>query len=378
METSFVLPGLSGEVSAGFEPVRDTFARLWDNIEIGASLSIYQGGEPIINLWGGFTDRAATIPWQRDSLVNTYSTTKGIVALALALLVDRCDLDYDAPVIDYWPQFGAESKFPISVAQLLSHQAGLYQFEPAITVDDLYAWQARTFQLASQAPAWTPGSAFGYHSITWGFLAGELIRQISGMSAGAFIQENLSTPLNAAFYLGVPEEHQHHCTELIGPNHARKLIEVNRKPVLKQLSPNDPVIAPYRHICSPAWRSAEIPASNGHASAEGLARIYAAIPDLISRRTLSWATREQTNGQIDLVLGQPLRRAMGFILNCEDVYFGPEPTAFGHTGTGGSIAFYDPVNEISFAYVMNQLHRDGRVRGKALIDSLYTCLSNRP
>lgn len=374
MDTSSALPRLNGDVSDGFEPVRDTFARLWDDIEVGASLSVYRGGEPAINLWGGFSDRAATIPWQRDSLVNTYSTTKGIVALALALLVESGDLDYGAPAADYWPQFGAEKKFHISVAQLLSHQAGLYQFEPAIEVEALYDWQQRTFQLASQAPAWTPGTAFGYHSITWGFLAGELIRRISGMSPGAFIQTHLAAPLKAEFHLGVPEALQRRCTELIGPNHARKPQSVNRKPVNKSLSPNDPVIAPYRHICSPGWRSAEIPASNGHASAEGLAKIYAAIPDLLSAQTLAQATREQTRGEVDLVLGQPLRRAMGFILNCEDVYFGPEPTAFGHTGTGGSIAFYDPVNNIAFAYVMNQLHRDGSIRGRALIDALYRCL----
>lgn len=367
---------IQGYVRPGFEPVREAFAALWDEIEVGASLSIYGGDKAIVDLWGGSTDRAGEEAWKKDTLVCTYSTTKGIVAIALAMLLEEGKLEYDKPVVDYWPQFGAENKFDITVAQLLSHQAGLYQFEPAIEVEDLYNWQHRAFQLASQKPAWEPGTAFGYHAVTWGYLAGELIRQITGQTPGELIRSRIAVPLGAEFYLGVPETLHSRCANLIGPNHARKEIAPLSRRLDKSLSPNDPLITPFRHVSSSAWRSAEIPASNSHASADGLAKIYnAAITNkLLKPSTLQQATSEVTRGEIDLVLGQPLRRAMGFILNCENVYFGPAGTAFGHSGTGGSLAFADPENGVAFAYVMNQLHRDGPLRARGLIDSFYSCL----
>jgi CubicO group peptidase (beta-lactamase class C family) len=367
----------NGTVTAGFEPVQAAFEALWDEVEVGASLCIFRDGEKAVDLWGGHTDRDMWIPWQADTLVNVYSTTKGIVSLALACLVEEGLLDYDRPVVDYWSQFGAERKFDITVAQLLSHQAGLYRFVPAVSVEDLYDFQKMCFNLASQAPAWEPGTAFGYHSITWGYLAGEIIRNITDRTPGQYIARQITEPLHADFYLGVPQALNESCATLIGPNHARATMPArSRISSTERLKNEDPVITPYRDASSAAWRNAEIPASNGHASSRGLARCYAAAlsGELFSPEALRLATTEVTHGEVDKVLGYPARRAMGFILSCEDVWFGPSPNAFGHSGTGGSTAFADPDAGIAFAYVTNQLHTSGAHRSRKIIDALYNCL----
>jgi len=370
-------PSIDGHISAGFEPVGEVFARLWDEIEVGAALAVYQGEELVIDLYGGFTDRDCTNPWARDTLVNVYSTSKGITAIALACLVEDGLMDYSAPVADYWPEFGAECKFDITVTQALSHQAGLYTFKPEIKTTDLYDWQLATFNIASQEPSWTPGKGIGYHAITWGFIAGELIRRITGKSPGAYLRERITGPLNADVYLGLDESLLPRCADLVGPNHARKNMP-DKKQLAEpgeRLRSSDPVLTPFKDVSSIPWRRAELPSSNMHATARGLALCYKAVLDgrLISASTLELATEELTHGENDLCFGRPIRRSRGFILNCDDCYCGPETAAFGHSGTGGSVAFADPVNNITFAYVMNQLDRDGRARANRLVGSLFDC-----
>lgn len=343
---------------------------------MGAGLSVFLGDELVVDLWGGHTNRDRTIPWQRNTLVNTYSISKGIVSLALACLADEGKLDYNKPVADYWPQFGAERKFGITVTQALSHQAGVYTFQPRIEAEDLYDWQKSAFNIASQAPAWEPGTAFGYHSITWGYIAGELVRRITGKTTGNYLRSRLTDQLDADFHIGLTQAEQERCAEVIGPNHARILFR--KRPITKKdtLPGNDPALTPYRHVSSSAWRNAEIPSSNGHGSSLGIAKCYqAAIAGkLFSTEALKLAVKEETNGETDLCLGQLLRRSKGFILNCEPCYFGPSKRAFGHAGTGGSTAFADPDNNIAFAYVTNQLHQSGSVRYRKLIDTFYDCL----
>jgi CubicO group peptidase (beta-lactamase class C family) len=367
---------INGTNQPGFEAVREAFASLWNEIEVGAGLSVFLGDELVVDLWGGHTNRDRTIPWQRNTLVNTYSISKGIVSLALACLADEGKLDYNKPVADYWPQFGAERKFGITVTQVLSHQAGVYTFQPRIEAEDLYDWQKSAFNIASQAPAWEPGTAFGYHSITWGYIAGELVRRITGKTTGNYLRSRLTDQLDADFYIGLTDVEQERCAEVIGPNHAR--IPFRKRPITKKdtLSNNDPALTPYRHVSSSAWRNAEIPSSNGHGSSLGIAQCYqAAITGkLFSTETLQLAVKEETNGEADLCLGQLLRRSKGFILNCQPCYFGPSKRAFGHAGTGGSTAFADPDNKVAFAYVTNQLHQSGTVRYRKLIDTFYDCL----
>ncbi|MGV0035543.1 MAG: serine hydrolase domain-containing protein [Candidatus Azotimanducaceae bacterium WSBS_2022_MAG_OTU7] len=369
---------IEGKNHSRFDPVREAFASLWNEIEVGAGLSIFLDGELVVDLWGGHTNRAGTIPWQRNTLVNTYSISKGIVSLALACLADEGKLDYNKPVADYWPQFGAERKFGITVAQALSHQAGVYTFHPAVETEDLYDWQKSAFNIASQAPAWEPGSAFGYHAITWGYIAGELVRQITGKTTGDYLRRRLTHQLDADFYIGLTVAEQERCAEVIGPNHARLPFKRTSTKKKTTLPNNDPVLTPYRHVSSTGWRNAQIPSSNGHGSSLGIARCYqAAIAGkLFSEEALQLAVKEETTGEIDLCLGRLLRRSRGFVLNCEPCYYGPSRMAFGHAGTGGSTAFADPENKVAFAYVTNQLHLSGTVRYRKLIDTFYACLTN--
>ena len=371
-------PLIEGTNQSRFEPVREAFASLWNEIEVGAGLSVFLGDELVVDLWGGHTNRGRTARWQRDTLVNTYSISKGIVSLALACLVDEGKLDYDKPVADYWRQFGAERKFGITVAQALSHQAGVYTFHPAMEPADLYDWQKAAFNVASQIPTWEPGTAFGYHSITWGYIAGELILQTTRKTTGDYLRSRITNQLEADFHIGLTGAEQKRCAEVIGPNHARPPVTKMPPPEKNTLPKNDPTLPPYRVVSSADWRRAEIPATNGHGSSLGIARCYqAAIAGkLFSKETLQLAVKEETNGETDLCLGQLIRRSRGFILNCEPCYYGPSKMAFGHAGTGGSTAFADPDNKVAFAYVTNQLHRSGTVRYRKLIDTFYNCLSN--
>lgn len=369
---------IEGTIQPGFEPVRDAFASLWKEIEVGAGLSVFLGDELVVDLWGGHTNRSRTTPWQRDTLVNTYSISKGMVSLALACLVDEGKLDYDKPVADYWPQFGAERKFNITVGQALSHQAGVYTFNPTMKTEDLYDWQKAAFNVASQAPAWEPGTAFGYHSITWGYIAGELVRQTTGKTTGDYLRRRITDQLKADFHIGLTGHEQERCAEVIGPNHANPAIKKTPAREKNTLPKNDPALPPYRVVSSADWRKAEIPATNGHGSSLGIARCYqAAIAGkLFSREALQLAVQEETKGETDLCLDQLLRRSRGFILNCEPCYYGPSKKAFGHAGTGGSTAFADPDNNVAFAYVTNQLHRSGTLRYRKLIDTFYHCLTH--
>jgi len=368
---------IEGTNQPGFAPVREAFTSLWNEIEVGAGLSIFLGDDLVVNLWGGHTNRDRTIPWQQDSLVNTYSISKGIVSLALTCLVDEGKLDYDKPVADYWPQFGAERKSGITVAQALSHQAGVYTFHPSMEAEDLYNWQKAAFNVASQAPAWKPATAFGYHSITWGYIAGELVRQITGETTGDYLRRRMTNQLQADFHIGLTGAEQERCAEVIGPNHARPPLKKAAARGKTTLPKNDPVLSPYRVVSSAAWRKAEIPGSNGHGSSLGIARCYQAAINgkLFSRDVLQLAVKEETNGETDLCLNQLLRRSRGFILNCEPCYYGPAKLAFGHPGTGGSTAFADPDNKVAFAYVTNQLHQFSAVRYRKLIDTFYGCLT---
>lgn len=393
---------VKGEVKSGFESVRETYASLWDDVEVGSSLCVFHQGEKVVDLWGGYTDREMTRQWQADTLVNVYSTTKGPAALAIAILKDEGKIDYDEKVITYWPEFGAEGKQAVTVAQLLSHQAGLCGVDTRLSIKDLYDWHKMVNLLAAQKPLWPLGSGAGYHAVTWGYFPGELVRRITGKTLGQYFSEKVALPLAADFYIGLPESEFSRCATLIGPNYARpsNARSSNAETKGAQETPaqskmarfhaialRNPTISPYRDACSRQWRLAEIAASNGHASARGIASIYgtlamAGMPvatslesaRMIRREALSEAIKTEVDGPEDLVLGGKLRRARGFMLNSGGAY-GPNPGAFGHAGTGGSLGFADIEAGIGFGYAMNQLLSGSpRPRSKILLNAVYQCL----
>ena len=380
---------VKGDVKPGFESVRDEFARLWQDIEIGASFCAFHQGTKIVDLWGGFTDRKMTQQWQADTLVNIYSTTKGPAALAIAILHDEGKIDYDENVAAYWPEFGGQGKHAITIAQLLSHQAGLCGLQRQLTVEDLYDWDKMVNLLAMQTPLWPPGSAAGYHAITWGYLIGELVRRLTGITLVQYFQEKVARPLNADFHIGIPESEFFRCASLIGPNHARKQPQPRsysteaESSELNRIAMQNPIIAPFKHACSRQWRLAEIPASNGHASARGIATIYAALAmggtlgdiTIISAEALTAATKLEVDEQIDLVLGRRVRRGRGFIINTDGDY-GPNEKAFGHNGTGGSTGFADPATGVAIGFAMNQMKTESSMApgSKSLVDAIYKCI----
>ena len=387
-------PNIAGQVTTQFEPVRDVFADLWHKSEIGAGLCVYYQGEKVVDLWGGWMDREKSEPWTHNTLVNIYSTTKGLASLAIAILFDQGLIDYDQKVAHYWPEFGVAGKADITVAELLSHQAGLSGVSQTITVDDLCDWEKMTGLLAQQAPLWKPGSTAGYHAITWGYFPGELIRRITGHSLGQYFFENVARPLNVDCHIGLADQHHCRCATLNGPNHSpmAKQFTSNSKTQIRKEAPSselfrsaqqNPIIRPFTDACSTRWRRAEIAAANGHATATGIAKIYAALANegelngtrIISSAALTQALKVEVEGIEDLVLGHEIRRARGFILNTGSA-FGPNPDSFGHNGAGGSTGYADPDLNLAVSYVMNQMQtNDGaeKPRAEMLNEVIYSC-----
>ena len=375
---------VQGTVAPGFESVRAAFAANWDDVEVGASVCVVHHDETVVDLWGGWQDRDLSRPWTKDTLVNVYSTTKGLATLVVARLHADGGIDYEAPVTEYWPEFGAAGKDEVTVAGLLAHKAGVCGVETALTVEDLYDWEKMTALLAAQAPLWPLGADGGYHAVTWGYLPGELVRRITGKSLGAYARETLTGPIGADFWIGLPTSEHHRVADLIGPNHARstdtpQVAGLAAEPSkLFQLALQNPPIRPFKDACSAAWRSAEIAAANGQANARGIAQVYGACvgeEPIVPAASLAAACQSEVSGQLDLVLSTDTRRSRGFILNSNAAY-GPNRDAFGHGGAGGSLGFADPDAGIGFGYAMNQMQpgMPQTTRAGRLVAALYDCL----
>ncbi|HEU5322603.1 MAG TPA: serine hydrolase domain-containing protein [Methylomirabilota bacterium] len=406
-----------GTCAPGFEPVREIFsAHFAAGLEVGAAVAVVHHGRLVVDLWGGHMDRARTRPWGRDTLVNVYSTTKGLVALLVAMLVDEGKLQYEAPVARYWPAFAARGKDGVTVAMLLSHQAGLCGVDTRLQTCDLYDWSKMVAILEQAAPLWAPGERTGYHARTWGFLVGELIRRVTGRRVGDFLRERLAEPFALDFHVGLPAAEDARAAEIVGPDAFWERQQLARQDARlrermdtalvdmmgldvrtgAQAPPPPEVLAlmekvftnPFNDLEAPncrAWRAAEIPSSNGHGTARGLARVYGALAAggeldgrrLLGRDALAAATRLESD-RLDGVLGFPVRWARGFTLNGGE--FGPSPGAFGHRGIGGSFACADAEAGVGVAYTPNQLvpkfgdNPGNDPRADRLMAALYECL----
>jgi CubicO group peptidase (beta-lactamase class C family) len=379
------LATVSGRVATGFEPVRERFAAnfLRDDAcrEVGAALTVFHGERCVAELWGGHADAAGVRPRRKDTLLNVYSTPKGIVAICVALLVERGALRYDETVASVWPEFAQNGKQHMTIAQLLSHQAGLPAFEQATSLEDLYDWHGRCAALAAQKPRWTPGEKTAYHPITFGYLAGELVRRASGRSVGEFLHKELAMPLEADCFIGLEPALDRRVADILAP---KNLIDPSALPVIEEtrLSVTNPMLHP-QAANGVEWRRAEMPALNGHACAEGIARIYAMLANggaFQQRRLLSPATIERMTAvlsdRMDLTLGMPANWAAGVVLNATTQFFGPNPRAYGHSGWGGSFGCADPDRGLAIGYVCNQMGPDlvGDVRARELCATIYACL----
>ncbi|MCH2335867.1 MAG: beta-lactamase family protein [Pseudomonadales bacterium] len=379
---------IHGDVAPGFEAVAEVFERNFtDDIEVGASFCAVVDGVAVVDLWGGYCDQACTVPWESNTLVNVYSTTKGIAATVVATLVDQGLLDYEEPVGNHWPEFRA-AEGGLTVGQFLSHQSGVCGLRDKVTVEDLYDWEGMTRRIAAERPHWDPGTAAGYHAILWGFLAGELVLRLTGKTLGALVKERVADPLGADFHIGLPKSEHGRVADLIGPNRARilpdsVLAEPAKVPPLFTFALQNPTIRPYRDACSTDWRVAEIAAANGHGNARGIARVYGTLArggtsddvQVMRPETIARMTRQQWGMEDDLVLGRPMRRGSGINLNTAEQY-GPNPTAFGHSGAGGSIGFADTDRLLGVGYAMNQMQPgiEADTRGSRLVRAIINCI----
>jgi len=380
---------VQGRCDARFEGVRSVFEKSFEKGEVGAAVAITLDGEPVVDLFGGYADAARTRPWQRNTIVNVYSTTKGVTALCAHRLVEAGKLDLDAPVARYWPEFAQAGKERIPVRWLLSHQAGLPAVRKLLPQDALYDWPVLCEALAAETPWWEPGTQHGYHALTYGHLVGEVFRRVEGRSVGSYFRDELARPLGLDFWIGTPASEHVRCAEMIpapaGAAGAEDVLEQfsNNASEMVRLTFNNPA-GRRGHVNSPEWRTAEIPAGNGHGDALSLARLYGGLArggeldgvHLLSREAISRASTEQAFGK-DAVLGFPMRFGLGFMLRHDLMPLGPNNATFGHAGAGGSIAYADPVARIGFAYVMNQMQggTTGDPRGFRLIGALYRALA---
>jgi CubicO group peptidase (beta-lactamase class C family) len=370
-----------------FAAVRDAFAANFEaGREVGASFAATVDGAFVIDLWAGDADAARTRPWQRDTIVNVFSTTKAMTAICAHVLVERGLLDMNAPVAHYWPEFTQAGKATLPVRYLLSHTAGLAAIRQPLADGAFYDWQQMVDALAAERPWWEPGSASGYHALTFGYLVGEVVRRISGKTLGTFFRDEVAGPLGADFHIGLAATEDGRVAELVPPTPdenaaAGAAARVDPESLLGKATRNPPLTPEMAN--TRAWRAAEIPAANGHGNARSIARVLAALAcggtlegvRLLSETTLARAIEEQCYGK-DLVLGFPIRWGLGFMMASPDLPLGPNPRTFGHGGWGGSLGFADLDARVSWAYVMNKMSPgttgDTRVAGPLM--ALYGAL----
>ena len=373
---------IQGECDPQFSKVKETFEKLYrEDREIGSCFAVYKDGNPLVDLWGGFQDKDKTKPWQKDNLVTVYSTTKGVAAFCIALAMEKGLLKYEEKVSTYWPEFSSNGKEDITIGMLMSHQAGICSPETR-NVEDYYNQSLMAEKLAGMTPIWEPGTASGYHSMTFGWLTSELILRVTGKSLGTFFREEVGDQHEIDFFIGLPESEDHRVAELVPFDIVRSENSEQQQVELTDAQKSQRNSAGTLDIQNTkAWRQAEIPSANGQGNAGGLAKLYSLIvPEdnslkLLKDDTVNQMTTMQIEGR-DLVLAVQVRWGVGFILNKHKIIYGPVEGAFGHSGYGGSCAFGDPENKIGVSYVMNRMLDNFNADGRSieLINATYDCL----
>ena len=379
------VPEVRGTCDARFARVRDALAENFRvHGEVGAAVAVVVGGRVVVDLWAGWADAGRTRPWQRDTLVDVFSVGKAMAALALHILVDRGGVDLDAPVARYWPEFAQAGKGEVTVRTLLCHRAGLPAIRRELPDLAMYDWALMTSALAEEAPWWTPGSRHGYHVNTFGFLVGEIVRRVSGERFATFFRREIAAPLAADFHFGIGPEHDVRVADYLFASTPGEMVadDAEHQLLLRRVYANPPGLSGPGTVNTRAWRAAEIPSTNGHATARAVARIYDALAcargadgiRLLGTATLEHAIAEASSG-VDAILRRPSRFGLGFQLTQPERPLGTNPRSFGHFGAGGSLGFADPDAELAFAYTMNQAGpRWQNPRNRALIDAVYASL----
>jgi CubicO group peptidase (beta-lactamase class C family) len=387
---------IDGWVAPGFENVRDQFEKNFaDGLEVGAAFAAYQDGEKVVDLWGGVADEATDRAWAEDTLVVVFSTTKGATAICANRLAQEGRLDVDAPVAEYWPEFAGRGKATIPVNHLLSHRAGLAWVDTPLTLDDALAWEPMIHALEAQAPSWEPGTAHGYHAVTYGYLVGEVVRRITGKTVGAYFRDEVASPLGLDFHIGLPEALEPRVAPMLGGFGGAAEADADADPEAmaalaaligpgsnlgKALSAGGAFSDAQLFNTRPV-HAAEIPAAGGITDARSVARMYAAcIGDVDGVRLLgpdqvADATTQRTEGPDIVILNLDLQFGLGFFVPSSLLQLGG-PRSFGHFGMGGSAGWCDPEAGLAFGYVMNKMDLGlaGDLRSYSLVNACYESL----
>ncbi|HUD17431.1 MAG TPA: serine hydrolase domain-containing protein, partial [Acidimicrobiales bacterium] len=376
-------------VAAGFEGVRGAFQANFDaGKEVGAAFAAYHRGQLVVDLWGGIADQHTEKPWEEDTLVLVYSTTKGATALCANKLIQEGALDADAAVVTYWPEFAQAGKEAVTVTDLLAHRAGLAWIDGSMSFDEMVAWEPVVRALGAQAPSWPPGTAHGYHATTFGWLVGEVVRRVSGKSVGRYLADEIAGPLAADFYIGLPARLEDRVARLVsfaeaggagapleglpgaGGDQLGQLAEYLAPDgaLTKALNAPGGALSDPGVWNTPELHRAEVPAANGICDARSLARLYgAAVSDVVapsgekvrilSPEQLTRAVHQETEGPDKVLLGLDMQWGLGFMINrgLIDLARIGGPRSFGHFGMGGSAGWAEPDAELAMGYVMNKM-----------------------
>jgi CubicO group peptidase (beta-lactamase class C family) len=374
---------IGGRCDTRFRGVREAFAENFETRgEVGAAVCVIVDGREVVDLHGGWRDADRTRPWAHDTIVNFYSVGKAMVGLLLLQQIDRGAIDLDAPIASLWPEFAASGKETATIRHALCHQAGVPAITERLTNTDLFDW-SRMCAAVAATPAWfPPGSRHVYHTNTYGHLVGELVRRSSAMMPGDALR-SVAGALDSDVWFGVPVVEQARCAEVIWGGSTRPdgfdplaLDDDNERLIMTSYM-NPPGYSSLGIVNTAAWRGTQVPSTNGHGSASGVARIYAALlePDrLLSGDLLSEATRVQSMGYCP-VLDDDVVFGLGFKPTTERRAFGPNHGSFGHYGSGGAVGFADPEAGVAVGYVMNHvIPRWQSTRNRALIDAVYSAL----
>ena len=387
---------IDGWAAPGFEGVRLAFEKNFaEGLEVGAAFSAYHRGQLVADVWGGLADPATGRPWERDTTILVFSTTKGATAICAHKLAQEGRLDIDAPVASYWPEFAQEGKGDIPVRYLLSHRAGLAWVDEPLTLEEALAWDPMIHALERQKPSWEPGTVHGYHAITYGYLVGEVVRRITGRTIGTYFREEIARPLGLDFWIGTPESEEPRVANLVGSLtgglESAELDDETRASIMALMGPDSimgkALSGGGAFAADGIWNTravhaAEVPAAAGVSDARSIARLYAACVGevdgvrLLTPERVAIASKQETVGPNTVLMGFDLQFGLGFIVPSSLVQLGG-PKSFGHFGAGGSVGWADPEAEFGFGYVMSKMDLGlaGDQRSTRLVNACYAAIA---
>lgn len=369
-----------GHCDDKFLAVKKAFGSNFEaGLEVGASFAATLNGKFVVDIWGGYADEARTKPWQSNTIICTWSVTKNMTSICALILIDRGLLDLNAPVAKYWPDFAQSGKESVLVRHVLSHTAGLPDFEktvPPLPMSVMNDWNRVTKLLAAQKTLWEPGKDWAYHAITQGYIIGEVVRRITGKTLGTFFRDEVAMPLGADFHIGLPEEHENRVGEIILPPWLTTHVPANMPPEIVALNRDFFLASRDR-----AFRAAEIPSANGHGNAHSVTRVISTVVcggqldgvRLFSQPTIQKALEEQYYGT-PKSWGAPMRYGLGFGLASKEVPRGPNPHVLYWGGAGGATAVMDIDAKLSYSYIMNKMGVEPNPRLVQIIAALYQSL----